>query len=252
VGLVEAGQYALGFTGGILALHDLWSPALLVVPIGLLYRSAKTRKELHDSTRILLEQMADSVDRRDPWTHEHSIRVMKWTRTILAQHNVTGPEQHLILTAARVHDIGKMALPDEVLQKHDCLSEEEWRLIKTHPGIGASMLEHYPAFARGAEIVRSHHERWDGRGYPDGSSGTAIPFGGRVIAVADSFDAMTSDRPYRVGMSVERAAGVLRAGAGTQWDPHIVEAFLRSIVPAQEEPACAGSAIGGMLVTSTV
>ena len=98
--------------------------------------------------------------------------------------------------------------------------------MEKHPIIGADMLAKYPAFARGAAIVRGHHERMDGKGYPDRISGTDIPFGARVIAIADSFDAMTSDRPYRKGMPPEQALEVLREGAGTQWDRELVEEFM--------------------------
>ena len=112
--------------------------------------------------------------------------------------------------------------------------------METHPGRGAELLARYPDFARGVAIVRHHHERWDGQGYPDRRAGIDIPFGARVIAVADSFDAMTSDRPYRPGMPVERAAQILREGRGTQWDAQIVDAFLRtaavSVSPAPAVP----------------
>jgi HD-GYP domain-containing protein (c-di-GMP phosphodiesterase class II) len=99
--------------------------------------------------------------------------------------------------------------------------------MRAHPEQGAQLLTRYRDFARGAEIVRHHHEAWDGTGYPAGLQGTGIPFGARVIAVADSFDAMTSDRPYRPGMSVDRAAEILRKGQGQQWDPVVVDALLR-------------------------
>ena len=98
--------------------------------------------------------------------------------------------------------------------------------MERHPTIGADMVAKYPAFARGAEIIRHHHEHLDGTGYPNRIAGSAIPFGSRVLAVADSFDAMTSDRPYRSGMSVERACSILRGGRGQQWDPEVVDALL--------------------------
>ena len=112
--------------------------------------------------------------------------------------------------------------------------------MKTHPQRGAELLARYPDFARGVEIVRHHHERWDGKGYPAGLAGFEIPFGARVIAVADSFDAMTSDRPYRRGMPPETAAQILRDGRGQQWDAQLVDAFLESIAdelaPAAASP----------------
>lgn len=236
VGLIEAGQYLLGFVGGLLAITDVWHTALLFLPVALVYKTSKRAKELHESTRLLLETMADQVDSKDTFTHHHSKRVTEWTKKMLHEMNMHGPEVELIITAARVHDIGKLSLSDAIIQKHEQLSEAEWAEMKKHPALGAAIVEKYPAFARGAAIVRSHHERFDGGGYPDGIGGADVPFGARLIAVADSFDAMTSDRPYRKGMSVERAAGILASGKGTQWDPDLVQVFLRVIAEELDRP----------------
>jgi hypothetical protein len=236
IGLPEAGQYFMGLMGAILAAQDIWAITLLLLPTALVYRVSKRAKEMHESTRLLLENLADRVDQRDPYTHHHSIRVTTMTQEILRELQVVGPEARLIVTAARVHDIGKIAIPEDLLHKHEQLTPEEWAIIHTHPGVGSDMLTTYPAFARGAGIVRGHHERWDGQGYPDKIKGTDIAFGARVIAVADSFDAMTSDRPYRTAMTTERAVAILQAGAGTQWDPEIVQAFLRTIADRLEHP----------------
>lgn len=108
--------------------------------------------------------------------------------------------------------------------------------METHSERGAEVLRRYRDFVRGVEIVRHHHEAWDGTGYPHRLKATEIPFGARIIAVADSFDAMTSDRPYRKGMSVERAAGILASGKGTQWDPDLVQVFLRVIAEELDRP----------------
>lgn len=122
------------------------------------------------------------------------------------------------------------ALPDAILHKTGLLTAEERALMQTHSERGAEVLARYKDFTRGAAIVRHHHEAWDGSGYPHGLKGVEIPFGARVLAVADSFDAMTTDRPYRRGMSVAKAVGILRQGRGQQWDPQVVDAFLRSLV----------------------
>lgn len=226
VGLAEACQYFFGMMGAVLALSNVWNAALLLVPIILIHRTVKRAKELHESTRLLLESLADQVDGKDPFTHEHSVRVTRWTREVLRALQVSGPEAELIITTARLHDIGKISLPDDILHKHEALTQEEWKIMERHPTIGADMVAKYPAFARGAEIIRHHHEHLDGTGYPNRIAGSAIPFGSRVLAVADSFDAMTSDRPYRSGMSVERACSILRGGRGQQWDPEVVDALL--------------------------
>ncbi len=175
--------------------------------------------------------MADAVDLRDAYTGGHSRRVTDYSAAILRELGLHGPEVDLILAAARVHDIGKIGLPDAILHKPGRLTDEERAAMELHPLHGEALLTRYRDFARGVAIVRHHHESWDGAGYPDGLARTDIPFGARVVAVADSFDAMTSDRPYRKGMPVEKAAAILREGRGTQWDAALVDALLRALAP---------------------
>ena len=192
---VEGVQYLLGILGALVALQHPWALILLVPPVIFVYQAYKRAKEMQDTMRHMLENMADMVDLRDPYTGGHSRRVTELCRGILAELALRGPEADLIITAARVHDIGKIAIPDHVLNKPGKLDSEERVIIESHSVRGAEFLARYPDFRRGVEIVRHHHERWDGKGYPDGLCGAAIPIGARVIAVADSFDAMTSDRP---------------------------------------------------------
>ena len=146
-----------------------------------------------------------------------------------------------IRLAARVHDLGKIAVPDEVLRKHGRLTDEEFALMKKHPATGAEILSKFPEYRWGRELVLSHHERIDGLGYPRGLSGDAIPLGARIIAVADSWDAMTSDRPYREALDQKMAMAELVRGRGTQWDSGVVAAFMATIpgmvVPEAEEGA---------------
>jgi len=228
-GTVEAAQYLVGLMGALEAVHQLWALVLLLVPTALVYVAFKHTKEMHTETRRILESMADMVDLRDPYTGGHSRRVTSLTEGILRELQKAGPEVGLIVSAARVHDIGKIGIHDDILQKPCDLTEEESAVMQTHVERGADLLERYPDFARGIAIIRHHHEAWDGSGYPHRLKENDIPFGARVIAVADSFDAMTSDRPYRPGMTVQKAASILRAGRGQQWDAQIVDAFLRSI-----------------------
>src|SRR5262245_38343000 len=124
-----------------------------------------------------------------------------------------------------LHDVGKIGVPDEVLRKPDRLTDEEFALVMQHAVIGDAIVGHVKQLAHLRPLVRNHHERFDGRGYPDCLVGEAIPLGARIMAVADSCDAMSSDRPYRKGMPPERVAEVLSAGAGQQWDPRVIEAF---------------------------
>lgn len=151
-------------------------------------------------------------------------------KRILHTMAVCEPEAGLILTAARIHDIGKVAIPGALLVKAAPLTSDEWALIESHPGRGADLLACYSKFGRAAAMVRHHHERWDGSGYPDGLRGPEIPFGARVIAVADSFDAMTHHRPYRQAKSISDAVSILLEGCGTQWDPMIVDALLENVL----------------------
>jgi HD-GYP domain-containing protein (c-di-GMP phosphodiesterase class II) len=236
-GLAEGAQYLIGVLGALAAMQQVWALALLALPTALVYLAFKRAKEMHDGTRDLLESMADTVDLRDPYTGGHSRRVTDLTIGLLRELRKAGPEVDLIVAAARVHDIGKIGIPDSVLVKPGALTAEERAVIETHAERGADLLQRYPDFARGVEIVRHHHERWDGGGYPHRLKGTEIPFGARVIAVADSFDAMTSDRPYRRALGIDRAAALLREGRGRQWDPVLVDAFLRSVADRLEQPA---------------
>jgi HD-GYP domain-containing protein (c-di-GMP phosphodiesterase class II) len=143
--------------------------------------------------------------------------------------SISGPEAALIETAARLHDIGKIGIPDHILLKIGKLSPEEMSVMQTHSQKGAELIAKYKDFSRGAVMILHHHERWDGHGYPAGLRAYEIPFGARLIAVADSFDAMTSDRPYRRALSTAQALRVLQEGCGSQWDPEIVRVFVNYV-----------------------
>ena len=146
---------------------------------------------------------------------------------------LTTEEADEIESAGRVHDLGKVAIDPGILSNPGKLSPSEWQEMCEHPGLGATVIAKFNAFQHGHPLVRHHHERWDGAGYPDGLAGEAIPRGARILAVADTFDALTSDRPYRAGMSVEQALRILRQGAGEQWDAEIVEALITQCHGAQ-------------------
>jgi len=229
--VVEAAQYLIGLLGALAALQTIGALVLLLLPIALVYLAFKNAKEMREDTRALLESMADTVDLRDPYTGGHSRRVAELVAGMLRHMRLEGPEVDLILAAARIHDIGKIGIPDAVLNKPGPLTVEERALMETHPEQGAQLLTRYKDFSRGMSIVLYHHESWNGTGYPHKLKGAQIPFGARVIAVADSFDAMTSDRPYRKGFTVAKAASILVEGRGAQWDSSIVDAFINGVVP---------------------
>lgn len=226
---LEIIQYLTAILGALAADQDLWSLILLIVPIAITYVAFKNIKEIRHETVQILQDMADTVDLRDIYTGGHSKRVAELVAQILFQLKISGPEATLIEIAARLHDIGKIGIPDSILMKPGRLSNDQTALMQTHSQKGADLISKYKDFARGALIIRHHHERWDGHGYPARLKGPEIPFGARVIAVADSFDAMTSDRPYRKALSHKRAIQTLLEGRGKQWDTNVVNAFVDMI-----------------------
>ena len=136
-----------------------------------------------------------------------------------------GEEMDVIARAARMHDVGKMAVPDQILKKPGPLNDREWEVIRTHTLIGERILASAPALVPVAKLVRSSHERWDGGGYPDGLSGEEIPLGSRIIAICDAYEAMVENRPWRSSKDSDAALAELRHCAGTQFDPDLVDIF---------------------------
>ncbi|MDF0725388.1 HD domain-containing protein [Cytobacillus sp. S13-E01] len=176
--------------------------------------------------------LAMTLDARDPYTAGHSIRVANYSVRIAEGASLSVAEIDLLKKSALLHDIGKIGVRDNVLLKDDKLTEDEFAQIKRHPEIGATiLLQIQPSEAMEPLIpgVKYHHERYDGNGYPHGLKGEEIPVFGRIMAVADAFDAMTSDRPYRKGMPIDKALTILEHGKGTQWDPYYADLFIKLI-----------------------
>jgi HD-GYP domain-containing protein (c-di-GMP phosphodiesterase class II) len=149
-----------------------------------------------------------------------------------------GPEQiDELLRAAELHDVGKLGIPDAILDKPGPLDDHEWRLMRQHPAIGERILNADPVLQPVARLVRASHERWDGTGYPDGLAATAIPLGARIIAACDALDAMTSDRCYQRARSLPEALAELRRCAGTQFDPQVVAALCARLEPVDVRSA---------------
>ncbi len=227
----ELGQYLIGGLGVILIHFNPWGVIVLLMPIFLMYSSFRRAFEFQDAARTLLHSMADLVDNRDPLTAQHSQRVAEMSAKICQELRIGSAETELIVAAARVHDVGKIVVPDAILYKPGPLDDQEWAVMKSHVETGAQMLR--ASLRRGQQarrltrIVLGHHERWDGQGYPYAVAGPDIVLGGRIIAVADSFDAMINDRPYRSGMTEHQALVVLTEGRNIQWDAAVVDAFLR-------------------------
>jgi HD-GYP domain-containing protein (c-di-GMP phosphodiesterase class II) len=198
--------------------------------------------------RATLEAFAKAIDARDPYTAGHSARVTAYSLVLARQSGKHAGEFDTIRHAGMLHDIGKVGVPDAVLLKAGALNARERILIEAHVTIGYDMLEPLPFLGASLPAVRGHHERWDGQGYPDRLAGTDIHPHARIMAVADSYDAMTSARPYRAALPAEEAARRLRADSGMQFDPAAIELFdavEREFVALHEEPDAA--AVGAEL-----
>jgi diguanylate cyclase (GGDEF)-like protein len=178
-----------------------------------------------------VEALAALVEARDQYTGQHTHEVATLTMRLALSLGLDASEARIVGLAGRLHDVGKVMIPDAILQKPAPLTEEEWALMRTHPQVGTDVVGRVPALRGLGPLIRGHHERWDGQGYPDGLAGAAIPLGARIIAVADAYGAITTDRPYRRAQDVAWALAELERCAGTQFDP-AVTAALREVVGA--------------------
>ncbi len=184
---------------------------------------------LDDANLATVEALASTVDAKDAYTRGHSGRVAAYAAAIAGSLGLPAADVARIRQAGVLHDVGKIGVPDAILLKPGQLSDEEFAVIKQHPEIGERILRGLPFLAEILPAVRHHHERWDGCGYPDGLAGDAIPADAAILAVADSLDAMTSSRTYRVALPLAEAIRRVREGAGAQYDPRVVAAFNRAL-----------------------
>lgn len=181
---------------------------------------------LKDGSLATIQALAAAVDAKDTYTQGHSQRVARYAAELAAYVGLSKADVDLVFTAGSLHDVGKIGVPDAILKKAGRLTDEERAVMETHPVLGEVIVRKAPQLAATLPGVRNHHERWDGKGYPDGLAGENIPLIARILAVADTFDAMTSDRPYREGMAWEVALEEIAKGAGTQLDPVLARAFV--------------------------
>lgn len=225
---------ALATLGGLIPVLAAEHPVALIVLLAPLmgpYLSFKGVQRIHQQTRETVERLTDALERRDTYTHNHSVRVAGLVSGILSEMpQIPFETAETIRFAARVHDLGKVGVRDAPLNKPGPLDPGERLEIEQHPVIGEEIIDRLEVYRDGAELVRHHHERWDGRGYPDGLAGDAIPLGSRIIAVADTFDAMTSNRAYRRAMTADEASQEIHLHSGVQFDPVVVAAFERFLV----------------------
>jgi HD-GYP domain-containing protein (c-di-GMP phosphodiesterase class II) len=200
-------------------------------------RTADAALRLADQRLYAQKHVADSPGRqihhallrvlfeREPELHGHTHQVSELSRTVGRRLGLRLDEVEHVARAAELHDIGKLGIPDTILHKPGSLSPEELAYVRKHTLVGERILAAAPALKSVGALVRASHERWDGTGYPDGLTGEAIPLGARIVAVCDAFDAIISDRPYRLARTEEEALAELRRCSGSQFDPSVVEAF---------------------------
>jgi putative nucleotidyltransferase with HDIG domain len=176
-----------------------------------------------------LRAFVKAVEARDAYTKEHSNRVAEMAVAIGREMGCSEEELNLLNFAGRLHDIGKIGIRDNILLKPGRLTDEEFEIIKEHPAIGAMIVSQLGLWDRETQIIRHHHERFDGSGYPDKLKGIAIPFLARIMSVADAYDAMASDRAYRKKLDLEKVMSIIKEGSGAQFDPRVVGAFVRLV-----------------------
>lgn len=198
-----------------------------IVAQSLFARVRAAYREVRSAHEDTLTALASSLELRERYTAGHSERVRAYTLLLADQMGLR--DRRLLdqfAAGALFHDIGKIGIPDEILLKEGSLDSRERRVMRSHPELGSALVGKVRSLAHTCDLIRSHHERFDGNGYPHGLSGEKIPLGARIFAVADSFDAMTTTRPYRPGLAFDAAARAIRDGSGKQFDPRVVDALL--------------------------
>ncbi|HEX9267752.1 MAG TPA: HD-GYP domain-containing protein [Candidatus Limnocylindria bacterium] len=218
--------YLLGLLAATALDGHPWALVLFLAPVAVVYVALRDVSRLREQTRTAILELADMIDLRDHYTHGHSQRVAEYAERIARELGFSAAQRELVREAARVHDIGKIGTADQFLLKAGPLSPEERGEMRRHAELGYKLLRRIPEFWAGAELVYAHHERPDGRGYPRGLHGDEVPFESAVISVADAYDAMTTDRPYRKAMGWDSARREFEAGRGTQWDARVVDVFI--------------------------
>jgi HD-GYP domain-containing protein (c-di-GMP phosphodiesterase class II) len=196
----------------------------------------EARRGLQHAYVEFVGSLASALDARDPYTAGHSRRVSEYSLAIGRQLGLDADQLDELRIGALLHDIGKIGIPDKILQKVGALTNEEFSLLRQHPTIGRRILEGVKGFHPYLPVVELHHENWNGKGYPRGLEATQTPLQARIVKIADAYDAMTSDRPYRRGMSDSEAVRRLEEASGTEFDAAIVKAFIDSGVHAEQAP----------------
>ncbi len=207
-----------------------WLSPLFILPVAIMHQAYFQAERLRNESITALQAMADLIENRDVYTHDHTVSVSTYARRLSERMGLDARTVWDVAAAGRLHDLGKVVVSDAVLLKPGRLSAEEMKLMQQHSHVGYDVLARFSGLQGVARLIRGHHERYDGAGYPDGLVGDAVPVGASMIAIADAFDAMTTDRPYRKAMPVEAALDILRQGLGRQWHPVAGAAFIQMVL----------------------
>ncbi|MDK2871527.1 MAG: hypothetical protein PWQ16_879 [bacterium] len=214
---------------GVFTEEDRWLLEAVATSMGIVLENISHLKDPEDNLFATTLALAKTIEYKDPYTRGHCERVMEYADALALRIGLSDVERKRLRYACILHDIGKIGVPGRILDKPGRLTDEEYEIVKRHPVLGEELLKEVPFLREISLLVRWHHERWDGRGYPDGLKGYEIPLESRIMAIADAFDAMTSDRPYRRALSKEEAIAQIRGGMGTQFDPVLASEFLSLI-----------------------
>jgi putative nucleotidyltransferase with HDIG domain len=232
--------------------EEFWSQELKLMgvfaaEVASAIKKAQLYEDINEIFINTVQALASAIDAKDPYTYGHSRRVAQLSAAICEELGMSRKEIRQVMLAAILHDIGKIGTPERILQKPGHLEPAELEKIKEHPARGAQILSNIREFNNIIKWIRHHHEWYDGKGYPDHVSAENIPVESRVITVADAFDAMTSDRPYRKGMPADEALRIMNEFAGSQFDPQILALFRRIYDSGRERALFEGTDTGGGL-----
>ena len=215
--------------GSPFSRQDLEAVVSVATTAAMAIENTRLHQTVLDAYKATIATLAEAIDAKDPYTHGHSQRVMEYALIGGRSLSLTTREMEDLEYAGILHDVGKIAIDSQILNKPDKLTPAEWEIIRQHPAVGAALLKKIPFLERASDLVLYHHERYDGEGYPCGLRGEDIPVGSRILAVADAFDTMTTDRAYRPALTFDYTVGELYACAGSQFCPMAVEAFLSGL-----------------------
>ncbi len=208
------------------ANSGIWTIGLFIIPLFLARYSFQLYLDMRETHINTVAALTSAIDASDPFTHGHSFRVSRYALRIARAMGLSSKDLERLEYAALLHDIGKISIQNDVLLKVGPLTEEEWKSLRSHPDIGADIVEELKFLKEAVEVIRCHHERPDGTGYPRGIKGDDIPLAARILNVVDAFDAMTSDRPYRKALSIEKVIRELETYKGKQFDERVTDILL--------------------------